>query len=182
MLRFLVQFCLALFPHKKEIDLKKIFTVVLGFIMTVAMAEGVDQRQILLMNEMQRNHLLGEMRMLLTGIGAILEALAQDDRAAVARHARSLGMNMPHKMEGHMDNILPEQFMQLGMAMHKEFDRIAQDAQSEKDTKHLLQQLSETLGRCTACHATYQISVAKQLAGQGSQKNHGKHEAHSHTH
>lgn len=169
-------------PTIKEVDLKKIFTIVLGFVMTAAMADGVDQRQILPMNEMQRNHLLSEMRMLLTGTGAILEALAQDDRAAVARHARSLGTDMPHKMEGHMDNILPEQFMQLGMAMHQAFDRIAQDAESGKDTKHTLQQLSETLGRCTACHATYQISTGRQLAGQGSQKNHGEHGTHSHTH
>lgn len=162
--------------------MKKVFMIALGFVVTVAVADGIDQRQILPMHEMQRDHLLGEMRMLLTGTGAILGALAQDDRVAVARHARSLGMDMPHKMEGHMDDILPEQFMQWGMAMHQEFDRIALDAESGKDTKHILQQLGEALGRCTVCHATYQISTVGQPAGHGSQKNHGKHGAHSHTH
>ncbi|SCX09325.1 hypothetical protein SAMN05216317_1013 [Nitrosomonas eutropha] len=159
----------------------KIFIFALGFIMTTAMADGVDQRQILPLNEMQRNHLLGEMRMLLTGTGAILEALAQDDSAAVARHARSLGVEMPHKMEGHMDKILPEQFMLMGMTMHQDFDRIAQDAESGKDTKHTLQQLSKALGRCTACHAIYQIGTVQQSGEQGAQDVHGKHGAHSHT-
>ena len=166
----------------EEANLKKIFIFALGFIVATAMAAGVDQRQVLPLNEMQRNHLLGEMRMLLTGTGAILEALAQDDRAAVARHARSLGVEMPHKMEGHIDKVLPEQFMLMGMALHQDFDRIAQDAESGKDTRHMLRQLSEALGRCAACHAIYQIGTTGQQSGkQGSQNVHGKHEAHSHT-
>jgi hypothetical protein len=128
------------------------------------------------LNEAQRNHLLKEMRMLLTGTGAILEALAREDMTAVARHARSLGMEMPHKMEGHMDNVLPQQFMQLGMGMHQRFDEIARDAESKKDSRHTLQQLGETLGRCTACHAIYQIAVNQSSQGNG---NHGADSHHA---
>jgi cytochrome c556 len=47
--------------------------------------------------------------------------------------------------------------MQLGMSMHKEFDLIAADAESLKDPKHTLQQLSATMGKCNACHATYRL-------------------------
>lgn len=158
--------------------MKKVVVVALCFITAAAMADGVDQRQVLPLNEMQRNHLLGEMRMLLTGTGAILEALARDDMAAVARHARSLGMEMPHKVEGHANHGFPEQFMQMGMAMHQGFDKIAQDAELKKDSKHTLQQLGETLGRCTACHATYQIGGGRD-SREGSR---GKHGAHSHAH
>lgn len=158
--------------------MKKIYVAVLCLFVTTAMAEGIDKRQVLPMNEMQRNHLLGEMRLLLTGTGAILEALAQEDMVAVAHHARSLGMEMPHKVEGHANHGFPEQFMQLGMAMHQEFDKIALDAESKKDGKRTLQQLSEALGRCAACHATYQISVSQNVQENG----HGEHGAHSHAH
>ncbi|WP_292967671.1 hypothetical protein [Nitrosomonas sp.] len=166
----------------KEVDLKKILAVTLGFIAAAVMAGGVDQRQVLSVNEMQRHHLLGEMRMLLTGTSAILEALAKEDMTAVARHARSLGMAMPHKMEGHMDNFLPEQFMQMGMGMHQAFDRIADEAESGKDPKHTLQQLSEALGRCTACHATYQVGLNQQSGGDDQSRGQGKQGAHSHAH
>lgn len=162
--------------------MKKIFAVVLSFVVTAVMADGIDQRQVLPMNGMQRDHLLGEMRMLLTGTGAILEALAKEDMAAVARHARSLGMAMPHKMEGHMDNFLPEQFMQMGMGMHQEFDKIADEAESRKDPRHTLQQLGEALGHCAACHATYQIGLNPQSGGGDQSKGHGKQGAHSHAH
>lgn len=157
----------------------KFFLFILFFVMSAAVADGVDQREVLSLNEAQRNHLLKEMRMLLTGTGAILEALAREDMTAVARHARSLGMEMPHKMEGHMDNVLPQQFMQLGMGMHQRFDEIARDAESKKDGKHTLQQLGETLGSCTACHAIYQIAVnrSSQESGDG---NHGADSHHAH--
>jgi len=155
--------------------LKKVILFVLAFVVLIpAMAEGADQRQVLLLNEMQRDHLLGEMRLLLTGTGAILEALSQGDMTAVVRHARSLGMDMPHKMEGHMEHVMPEQFMRMGMAVHQAFDKIAQDAESGKDTTHILQQLSSALGRCTACHAIYQVSTTQSSAEQKP------HAGHSH--
>lgn len=166
--------CGAFTAENREVDLKKIILFVLAFVvLTSAMAEGVDQRQALLLNEMQRDHLLGEMRLLLTGTSAILEALSQEDMAAAARHARSLGMEMPHKMEGHMEDVMPEQFMRMGMAVHQAFDKIAQDAESGKDTRHMLQQLSRALGHCTACHAIYQIGT-QPSAGQKA------HTGHSH--
>lgn len=146
--------------------MKRFFLIAWAFMVTAAVADGVDQRQILSLNEMQRDHLLGEMRMLLTGTGAILEALAQEDMTAVARHARSLGMEMPHKTEGHMEHVMPEQFMRMGMAVHRAFDKIAQDAELGKDTQHILQQLSSALGHCSACHAIYQISTMRTLVEQ----------------
>lgn len=61
--------------------------------------------------------------------------------------------------------------MQIGMPMHKEFDQIAADAESLKDAKHTLQQLSATMGKCTACHATYQIRPEKfEQAGEKANK------------
>jgi hypothetical protein len=66
---------------------------------------------------------------------------------------------MPHKGEDHMKAILPQGFMQMGMSLHRDFDQIAADAESLKDPKHTLKQLSNSMGKCVACHAPYQICV-----------------------
>ena len=137
--------------------------LLLAFFATSALAEGIDNRQVLNLTEPQRNHILAEMRELLAGTQDILAALAKDDMAAVAKYSRALGFNMKHQAENPLHDVLPKEFMQIGMPMHKEFDQIAADAESLKDPKHTLQQLSATMSKCTACHATYQIRPS--LAG-----------------
>jgi hypothetical protein len=97
---------------------------------TSAKAEAVDNRQILMLSEPQRGHVLEEMRALLTGTQNILAALAKDDMAAVAEYSRALGFNMKHKAENPLHDVLPKEFMQLGMSVHKDFDLIAADAES----------------------------------------------------
>jgi hypothetical protein len=133
--------------------------LVLGLTTTAVIADESDSRQVLNLSNPQRNHVLGEMRSLLAGTQMILTALTKDDMAAVAQHAQALGFNMKHKAENPLHDVLPKDFMQLGMSMHKDFDLIAADATSLKDPKHTLQQLSATMGKCIACHETYQIQM-----------------------
>jgi len=141
--------------------LNKIILFIFTLAATSVQAEAVDNRQILMLSEPQRGHVLEEMRALLTGTQNILSALANDDMAAVVQYARPLGMGMAHKAEDHLKGALPKEFMQLGMSVHKDFDLIAADAESLKDPKHTLRQLGESMSKCTACHAAYQIRMAK---------------------
>ena len=157
--------------------MKKILAIALGLlaITTTVAANEIDKRQILPITEMQRDHVLTEMRALLSGTQYILDALLREDMAAVARYARSLGMGMVHKAEDHLKAVLPKEFMQLGMSVHKDFDQIAIDAESLKDPKHTLRQLSESMKKCNACHAGYQIRVKEQLAQPGTHPSHHGH-------
>lgn len=138
--------------------------LVLGVFASAALAEETDKRQILKLSEPQREHVLQEMRTLLSGTQSILDALAKDDMAAVAQQARLLGMTMAHKAEDHLKGALPQEFMKLGMTVHQDFDQIAADAESVKDSKHSLSQLSASMAKCVACHATYQIRT-QRIAG-----------------
>lgn len=149
--------------------MKKILAIALSFIaITPAVAANeIDKRQVLSFTEMQRNHVLTEMRAFLAGTQGILDALLREDMAAVARHARPLGMGMAHKAEDHLKEILPKDFMHLGMSVHKDFDQIAADAESLKDPKHTLRQLSESMKKCVACHADYQIRIKVRPAKLG---------------
>lgn len=60
----------------KEIDLKKILVIALSFIAftTTGAANEIDKRRVLSINEMQRDHVLTEMRALLSGTQNILDA------------------------------------------------------------------------------------------------------------
>jgi hypothetical protein len=151
--------------------MNKITLSILILAATSAQAEVVDNRQILMLSEPQRGHVLTEMRALLAGTQNILGALATDDMAAVTRYAKPLGMGMADNAEKHLKGVLPQEFMQLGMSVHKDFDLLAADAESIKDPKHTLKQLSEAMSKCNACHASYQIrtGMAAQTAGKASE-------------
>lgn len=146
-------------------------------ISTSAIAAEKDSRQILALSEAQRGHVLEEMRALLSGTRNILAALSTDDMASVSKHARPLGLGMAHKAEDHLKGVLPKEFMQLGMSLHQDFDQIAVDAESKKDPKLTLRQLSDAMARCVACHDAYQIRTTP-ASGQPVETH--KHEHHPH--
>lgn len=52
----------------------------------------------------------------------------------------------------------PEPFMQMGMALHKVFDRIAPETRSVKNPGPTLKLLSEAMQNCIACHASYRCA------------------------
>ncbi len=155
--------------------MKKIYALILCLSVTTVMAMDIDERKILSLNEMQRNHILTEMRALLLGTQQILQALSEEDMMAVARHARMLGMAMTHKGENHLRSVLPENFMQLGMSVHQSFDQIAADAETLKNSKHTLIQLSTTMQHCVTCHAAYQIRPSELPAQAENHPAHHKH-------
>jgi len=136
-------------------------------------ATTVDKREVLVLTPMQREHVLGEMRALLSGVQNVIGALAEDDMKAVAETARPLGRSMAGKAEDHLKGVLPKHFMQLGMDVHHDFDRIATLAESGADSKAVLSELSRSMKKCQACHAHYQIDTLKSSAREEKSSHHG---------
>ncbi|WP_292924164.1 hypothetical protein [Nitrosomonas sp.] len=149
-------------------------------ISTSAIAAEKDSRQILALSEAQRGHVLEEMRALLSGTRNILAALSTDDMASVAKHAHPLGLGMAHKAEDHLKGVLPKEFMQLGMSLHQDFDQIAVDAESKKDSKLTLRQLSDAMTKCVACHDAYQIRTTPASGQPAQAQGHQHHHHDSH--
>lgn len=87
---------------------KKLLALVLVLAAITVQAEDFDKRQVITITELQREHVLEEMRALLAGIQKILTSLAEEDMTAVAQHARSLGMGMTHKAEDHLKSSAAE--------------------------------------------------------------------------
>lgn len=149
-------------------------------ISTSAIAAEKDSRQILVLSEAQRGHVLEEMRALLSGTRNILAALSTDDMASVSKYARPLGLGMAHKAENHLKGVLPKEFMQLGMSLHQDFDQIAVDAESKKDPKLTLRQLSDAMAKCVACHDAYQIRTTPASGQPAQAQGHQHHHHDSH--
>jgi hypothetical protein len=149
---------------ENRLGLKNMLGIGLFLFGAAAAANEVDKRQVVPLSEHQRDHVLTEMRSLLSGTRNILDALSRDDMTTVAQEARALGMGMAGKGENHLRSVLPEAFMRLGMSVHKDFDNISLDAQSLKDPKHTLRQLGEAMKKCDSCHASYQIRVKENTS------------------
>jgi cytochrome c556 len=143
--------------------MNKVLVAVLALYCVQAIANEYDQRQVISLTEPQQAHVLKEMRSMLAGTQAILVALSTDNLEAVIQHARSLGMSMKKKPENVLHNVLPEAFMQMGKAVHTQFDVIANDAATLKDSKHTLKQLGAALQQCNNCHEIYRIEAVPQV-------------------
>jgi len=127
-------------------------------------ADRLDTREILPVNQLQRQHVLEEMRGLLGATQGMIEGLAENDMDAVQTAASAVGMNAMHTVENQknmkrlkMGQAVPPEFRQLGQGVHKSFDEMAQMAADGKSAKDIQLKLAETMNACTACHATYQL-------------------------
>lgn len=124
-------------------------------------APSQDGRIRLMLDQAERDYVLGEMRHLLMAVQAIVEATAAGDMARVAVEARKVGMaevkNIPPAIRPRLLNKLPAEFRQLGFATHEAFDVLALDAESLGDREHTLRQLAVLMQRCITCHAAYTV-------------------------
>ena len=124
-----------------------------------------DRRSAIVLEPAERSLVLTEMRGFLTAVQAITEAVTRNDATAIAAAARPMGMAAAAGVPATLAAKLPLEFKQLGHSVHEDFDRLALDADALGDVKHAHAQLSETLKKCVACHALYQI-MAPATAGR----------------
>ena len=130
-------------------------------IISTAVAEEADTRNVIQLSPQHRVLVLTEMRQFLSGLQQMTDALSRDDMETVARESRTLGTSMSQHMPADLKQVLPQGFRKMGHAVHSSFDQIALDAESLGDSQHTLSQLGDTLSRCVACHSAYQIHEIK---------------------
>lgn len=125
-----------------------------------AAALALERRAMLKLTPAERAILLEEMHAFLAGVEQITGALGRQDLPAAARAARALGPALTHEVPAAMRAKLPLEFRQLGASVHADFGQIALDAETLGDVSYSLGQLSSTLQKCVACHATYQVRTS----------------------
>ena len=129
------------------------------FVLTGAVEPSTDGLEAIVLEEAERNLVLGEMRMFLSSAQRITDGIAKKDMKIVIKAAREVGFAAQQAVPGSLMKKLPLAFKQLGFDTHQKFDALAQDAQDLGDPQHALQQLSTLMNNCVACHSMYQIKA-----------------------
>lgn len=146
----------------RRILFKQLFILFLGIASFNTNANEFDLRQPIHLNDQLKAQIFSNMRKMLAGTQSIVGALAVDDMEAVAKYARPLGFKARQQQaKDELHSALPKSFKMLGKAMHMEFDKIADDAETLKDSKHTLQQLADVLNHCQGCHEVFRIDSSK---------------------
>lgn len=120
-------------------------------------APGSDNRTAIVLAPAERGLVLSEMRNLLAAVQGIVSGLNQQDTKQVAEAARSAGMAAAADVNPALMAKLPLPFKQLGMSVHRDMDALAQAASEGKAAADLQKMLGDTLTKCVACHATWQL-------------------------
>ena len=121
--------------------------------------KSTDERQALKLNPLERDLVLTEMRAFLSSVQTITEGLSKEDMPQIKKAARASGVLAQQEVPEALMNKLPLTFKKLGRDTHKKFDLLALDAEQLGDPQHTLQQLSELMSNCVACHTTYKIEL-----------------------
>lgn len=120
--------------------------------------DGLDQRKAVPLLPMMANHQKQSMREHLVAVQQIVNALANEDFAAVEQAAEKIGFSeQMGRMCTHMGSGAPG-FAEQALGFHQTADHIAVAAR-EHDSKRVLRELSTTLQTCTSCHAEWKQQV-----------------------
>jgi len=140
-----------------------IIVALFGYKFTVGNVQPSDDgRTAVLLSKDERNALLLEMRVWLESSQGILAAASRKDFDEVIKSAKASGMGAEAETPGSLFRKLPVEMKTLGFDTRKKFDDIAADAEKFKDSDHIVAKLSEAMGNCIACHATYRFVEATQ--------------------
>jgi hypothetical protein len=118
---------------------------------------GTDSRTAIVLQSSERDLVLSEMRGLLAAVRGILEGANQGDMKRIARSSRAVGMAAAADENPLLMAKLPLAFKTLGLSVHHDMDEIAEAAEGGKPAPELLKMASNTLAKCVACHASWQI-------------------------
>ncbi len=119
-----------------------------------------DGRQALVLAPAERDIVLAEMRAFLEGVQAITGGVGAQDMERIAQAARRVGAEARQAVPGSLIGKFPLAFKRLGLDTHKRFDTLALDAEQLGDPAHSLEQLSQLMQNCIACHSAYRIDTA----------------------
>ncbi|HSD30642.1 MAG TPA: hypothetical protein VLB49_01945 [Gemmatimonadales bacterium] len=117
--------------------------------------QGGDTRTAVLVPVEARDAILAEMRTMLGSMNGILNSVVSGDTASIRSAASASGTAMA--ADPALEQILPEQFLRMGMNTHQQFDSLAAaiGAGAPRDTA--IARLARLTGNCVSCHAQYRL-------------------------
>ncbi len=135
------------------------------FVIRGSVTESADGRTAIMLAGSERDLILEEMRGFLEAVQTITTALAEKDMKTVTESAHKVGMANAGGVPVTLMAKLPLEFKTLGMATHKAFDDLSQEASDMGDAGVTLAKLGELLNNCTTCHAGYRLAADGSTGG-----------------
>lgn len=129
-----------------------------------------DTRETVVLPAFERDRILASMRRFLKGTQQIVEGLALDDMKMVIRGARSTDPQPLSEASLKARENCPKGCTELCEEMHGGFNSIAAEAEAGKNKQVILEKLSGTLQRCTACHDIYRYDMRPAINGLPAQE------------
>jgi hypothetical protein len=96
------------------------------------------------------------MRTMLNSLNQLLTAGARGDTAGMRVAATRSGLATA--VDPALEKLLPEEFLQLGMSTHRQFDELGAAVQRGVSADSVLTRLGQLTSNCVACHATYRLA------------------------
>lgn len=125
-----------------------------------------EVRQPLYLEPETRHRVLAEMRSMLVSVDGIVQGIADGDRDAIERSARSAGMRRSVDDDPVFGRGLPAAFRDLGIRTHRTFDQLADAVKDGNPTDEAMRRLREITGQCVGCHAVYRVVEAPTPSGK----------------
>lgn len=124
---------------------------------SVQAAPPADSRQPIALTATERAFVLAEMRHYVAGLQRAVDALGRNDVKSLPHIFRPLGMQGMRAAPPGMTAKFPPAFKALGMATHRGFDALADNAEG-LGARGVLRKLGTVMRHCVACHAAYRLA------------------------
>ncbi|MGZ8967236.1 MAG: hypothetical protein ACXW1C_04935 [Gallionella sp.] len=118
---------------------------------------GTDGRIAIMLKSTERDLILAEMRTFLSSTQGILDGANQGNRELLFQAASASAMPETDDEKLVLMAKLPMDFKMLGMSVRSDMAAIAAAAKNTTPTPEILQMTANTLAKCVACHATWQL-------------------------
>ena len=121
-----------------------------------------SNRTVILLDASEREYVLAEMRGMLSSVQQIILGIANDDRTAIAKAASAAGMSVAADDNPRLLAKLPMELKTLGFSTHKDMDALAVAAKNGAPYSEIMTMLGTSMGKCVACHQTWQLDIPGQ--------------------
>lgn len=135
---------------------------ILGYFFIKGNTEQLDDGRISVkLTKDEKNRILGEMRLLLSGVQMILAAALDNDLKVVEKTAASLGMKVAVDEDPALLTKLPIDLKKIGLGVHKRFDKLAAKAHSGATKEEVIREVSDIMLTCVSCHEAYRLDISE---------------------
>ncbi len=133
-----------------------------GWLLVRAAAPGAaDNRTAIMLAPAERTLVLAEMREFLGAVQEILDGINRNEMDEVAGAAREAGTASADDLDPALMAKLPQGFRQMALSVHDDMQALAGAAEHRAPAAKLHAMLADTLRKCVACHATWQLKSAR---------------------